>query len=1377
MERTNKWMMNRAGLLNFWYYDDETFDFANGKLLLRGSNGSGKSVTMQSFLPVLLDGKKSPDRLDPFGSKARRMEDYLLGEKEVVNRDERTGYLFIEFKREDMDQYITIGIGLQARRQKQMKFWGFVITDNRRIGHELELFKYERNAGEKQKIPRSRIELENIIGEGGHVVQTQREYMSLVNKYIFGFETMEAYEDLIKLLIQLRSPKLSKDFKPTVIYEILEAALPPLSDEDLRHLSDTIEQMDQTKQQIEQLNREQEAIQSLNKSYNQYNQYLLADHANEYQQAVKRVENEQEVYEQAKENQDTLVEDIRRLKAEIQQHEQEEEAYEKQKQRLHSHKVWNLEEEKQEAQTQSQQVKDDVRKKEEKLDEQKKKERAHHQELAELEGTIADQQSEMNDFLNDLEQDAEEASFHSHAMNVEDFSRHEGRTFDFSVWKKEAEQHRNQLEKLEEKFRDYEGLKEAYQGKNREMANEQKKLDEKDQEKREWARLFEEDKEQKLQQIHAWAPQYDWLRVPERAFQDASRTLYRLYEPDAYEAVVAPFKEELHHYAEQRREEVADFRSRMKTLNEKLEDKEAELKEWKEKKDPEPDTHPSTKEARQQLRDKQAAFLPFYSAVEFQEHVSEELRATLESVLIESGMLDALLTDQDLLIKHDRMIRPNPNTMAHTLADYLQPDVDENSVLSAAFIDEVLRSVVIDDKAGEGFSISEDGSYHLGIFEGHAPPVDARFIGRSARKRYREQQIQSISLELEQIHEEINQVNAALNQALEAIEETKRALVAFPSDHDLQEGFKHIQAAQFAIEQHRERVEILSNEVKAVWTRLQEAKRFIDEQSRLFSLEACLDAYSEAKQVMARYQRDLFEFITFHTQHVNDLRRFHDVQERLRELESEVDELRGEVNSLTDKLERIAINIKQIDIQLEQEGAADIREQIREVQQKLADVTKVLGDKSRELPRKEEQWKYDQQKLIDQQSQTEFWTLMSQAWAGSFEAELKLGLVQIDQEEENLAQLSKAVLTSYGHLLKEKVLSQLKDQLTREFYKQQSDLMEYRGREMTIPIQKLDWMNDATEDTQVVQINQWIQKGERRIIEMDFRGQQVTPYYVQSEIEQDQARQESLLDEQDQALYEEILFKSVGNKLRSRIRRAEQWTSKMNRLMESRDTSSGLSFSIHWRPRTADSEEEMDTKDLVQLLKQDAKLLKEEDLNRITTHFRSKIAKAKELIEEKGEGQTLLQMLKEVLDYRKWFSFALSYRRENEPKRELTNNAFYKFSGGEKAMAMYIPLFTACYSRYQEASSSAPYIISLDEAFAGVDENNIKEMFEVVEHLEFDYMMNSQVLWGDYETISALSIYELVRPKNASFVSVIHYKWDGHQLSLNELPAQEESLT
>jgi len=216
----------------------------------------------------------------------------------------------------------------------------------------------------------------------------------------------------------------------------------------------------------------------------------------------------------------------------------------------------------------------------------------------------------------------------------------------------------------------------------------------------------------------------------------------------------------------------------------------------------------------------------------------------------------------------------------------------------------------------------------------------------------------------------------------------------------------------------------------------------------------------------------------------------------------------------------------------------------------------------------------------------------------------------------------------------------------------------------------------------------------------------------------------------------------------------------MNDLMESLDTSSGLAFSLQWKPLTADDDNQLDTEELVKLLRADHRLLKEEDMKRVVRHFQSRIEQAK--TQAASRSDSFQHIVRELLDFRKWFAFTLFYRREGMPKKELTNNAFGKFSGGEKAMAMYIPLFSAACSRYREARADAPRIISLDEAFAGVDENNIREMFDLVEKLEFNYIMNSQALWGDYDTVSQLSIYELVRPKNAPYVSLVRYHWDGH---------------
>ena len=87
----NRWKMHKLGFLNFWLYDQEEFLIKDGHILLRGSNASGKSITTQSFIPFLLDGNKSPERLDPFGSRDRKMEFYLLGDGE---QEESTGYLY-----------------------------------------------------------------------------------------------------------------------------------------------------------------------------------------------------------------------------------------------------------------------------------------------------------------------------------------------------------------------------------------------------------------------------------------------------------------------------------------------------------------------------------------------------------------------------------------------------------------------------------------------------------------------------------------------------------------------------------------------------------------------------------------------------------------------------------------------------------------------------------------------------------------------------------------------------------------------------------------------------------------------------------------------------------------------------------------------------------------------------------------------------------------------------------------------------------------------------------------------------------------------------------------------------------------------------------
>ncbi len=123
---------------------------------------------------------------------------------------------------------------------------------------------------------------------------------------------------------------------------------------------------------------------------------------------------------------------------------------------------------------------------------------------------------------------------------------------------------------------------------------------------------------------------------------------------------------------------------------------EGTIKEWKEKIDPEPERHPDTMAARAELDKEGIPYLPFFAAVEFKKEVSAVVRERLESAITRMGFLDALIVPakySNKLVKHDRVLKPNPHIIAYTLGNYLYPTPpkDKEGVTSAD-IDNILRS-------------------------------------------------------------------------------------------------------------------------------------------------------------------------------------------------------------------------------------------------------------------------------------------------------------------------------------------------------------------------------------------------------------------------------------------------------------------------------------------------------------------------------------------------------------------------------------------------------------------------------------------------------------------------------------------------------------
>ena len=92
---SDRFKPSRAGVINVWDYVDEEWAFADGRLALRGHNGSGKTKALEVLFPFVLDGVADSRRLDPFSGENRTMKSNLL----YRGQESEYGYVWMEFAR------------------------------------------------------------------------------------------------------------------------------------------------------------------------------------------------------------------------------------------------------------------------------------------------------------------------------------------------------------------------------------------------------------------------------------------------------------------------------------------------------------------------------------------------------------------------------------------------------------------------------------------------------------------------------------------------------------------------------------------------------------------------------------------------------------------------------------------------------------------------------------------------------------------------------------------------------------------------------------------------------------------------------------------------------------------------------------------------------------------------------------------------------------------------------------------------------------------------------------------------------------------------------------------------------------------------------
>ena len=1360
----SEWQINKIGLLDFWYYDEQQFDFLDGRMLLRGANGSGKSVTMQSFIPLLLDGNMRPERLDPFGSRARKMENYLLEEGD--EREERTGYLYMELKRLNSDVYITIGIGIRARRNKKLDTWYFCVTDGRRIGKDLFLYKDVQS-----RLTCTKQELKNRIGEGGYVIETQSEYAQYVNRLLFGFETMEEYEELIELLIQLRTPKLSKDFKPSVINEILSRSLQTLSEDDLRPMSEAIENMDSLKSNLEALSDSVRAAEQIEKAYNQYNEIVLYDKAVLFTNVIKEC---RELQKKAKELMSQKEDSTRLLKEETERYEKllmEEGILKKEEASLRDSDAARLKEQEMRLEEQRGEIMDEMSGKEKQEQEKKEKYQETEQKRREQQEKCEQTWSDIENHLEEMEEKIENVPFDEFAFMKKELTAEPEKEYEFSAHSKLLSEYTKRVESGRDSLLEEQSCRKRFDHKQQELDECRRKQEQKERECRQCENLLYEIKDETIEKFYQWEKKNRVLHLPDDVKQRISQALEQYYFGTDYSEIRELGKEVLYRKERELSASLHEAERKQKEIAEEYEKVLTELKEWQGQKDPEPECSEEVRENRRILQERGIPFLQFYKSVEFGEQLSEEQASRLEEALLAMGILDALIVPDEYReqIKTldpgmcDRYLFGNVAYVKHNLSEFLDVDNAENDILKYQSVANILSSIGIqtgDTEPVDGCTwVEADGNYRIGVLEGTiTKKYTARYIGVRAREKFRRVKISELEQKAGQLKTVLTEYETEISRLCEDKDALQEEWNAFPPDTDLKTAAKVYSDRNYELERLNKEIEELRNQLQQIKAEMDEILLRVREACGKCYLTARLDIFIQALEDLSAYRELLTEVQVSHEKYRSGIQYMHTLEETLETIDGDLEAIRYELGRLKRKRSELEENLQSIQGQLALTDYEAVRERIECCLKRL----KQLPKERDEAARKQTHWEETIKRLKEELQQQEIDYQKARKKADylekAFKAEYELGYVRCSFVlNENMEDQAGKVCAMLSGRFGSKKQGDIQGNLQEAYHQNRGYLLEYQLTMQSV------FEDEKPEDAEEA----GILISMRRIdLAAKYRGVNVHFGELLEKLREDAEEQKRLLSDKDRELFEDILANTVSKKIRAKIHASNRWVEKMNLLMDSMKTSSGLKLSLNWKKKRAEKEEQLDTRELVELLSKDVEIMREEEVEKLSLHFRSKIADARKISEDGNSVQSFHSIMREVLDYRKWFEFTLECQKTGEKKKELTDRVFFTFSGGEKAMAMYVPLFSAVVAKYAGAREDAPRLISLDEAFAGVDETNIRDMFRLMVECKFNFMINSQVLWGDYDTIPGLAIYQLLRPENAKFVTVIAYIWNGKERSL-----------
>jgi hypothetical protein len=248
------------------------------------------------------------------------------------------------------------------------------------------------------------------------------------------------------------------------------------------------------------------------------------------------------------------------------------------------------------------------------------------------------------------------------------------------------------------------------------------------------------------------------------------------------------------------------------------------------------------------------------------------------------------------------------------------------------------------------------------------------------------------------------------------------------------------------------------------------------------------------------------------------------------------------------------------------------------------------------------------------------------------------------------------------------------------------------------------------------------------------------------------------LSEQDRRLFEDFVTGGLVEHLRTRIAEAYLSVQKMKDEIAKVEASSGMAIGIGWRRR---DDESAVLKRALELLRIAPARLSDDERLALSEFIRGQIAEVRVTAKE---GETTIRQLERALDYRAWHRFEMtkSNRKRGIAAHVMTRHAHESGSGGEKAIALHLPLLAAAASYPASARADALRIVILDEAFTRIDDAGRRGLMTMMVAFGLDLVLTAPDFWGCYGEVPGLSIYQLA-PSDPNDPGVVarRFIWNG----------------